>query len=138
MRVDTKAELGEIFGFDFTDFIITELFYETSNGEATRIYLFGIGNEEAISLTSFSERRFEDMSPGMISRLYEAGIPEGGVSSFWVQIKGISLGFWTSSYQIWAFPLVEYREDGSNIFMYTALDARVVIDVERILAEPQS
>jgi hypothetical protein len=138
MRVETKAELGEIFGFDFTDFIITEIYHKSLPGSATEISLFGIGTDEAISSSGFTEQRLENMSHVYINILEEAGLFEHDVSYFWGRTREIFDGFWYRSYHILLFPLVEPRADGSNIFMFTALDARVVIDVERVLAESQS
>jgi hypothetical protein len=140
--IDSRAALGDILGVDFTGIKITEILYDVfpDGHRFTEIYLFCIVNEDTALYERLKRSRIgpDDLIRGDILDLERAGLSKTDIQSrawHFKEITPVSDEIDIVGYSIELYLLKEPRADGSNVFITSGPDAKVTIDVEKILAE---
>ena len=135
MRIESKSDLTEIFGLDFTNITITEISYSEPFRGSTEIFIYFIGKDDVIIASGFVERDIEHIHVADIEVLEKAGVQKSNIYRRWGHIKDMRTLFTRQSYVIELYQLREPRADGSDMLLITGVDRTVRICVDRILSE---
>jgi hypothetical protein len=136
--IGSKADLTEIFWLDFTDAKITDIWIDDSSRDYTEVFLFCVEGNNMLSNVNFQEdaQKLGDiLSKHYIGMLKEAELSVSDIQALGSYFKEFYDGFGHTPYSIEIFRLKEPRDDGSNLFICAGPSAKVIIDVEKILAE---
>lgn len=152
--IDSKAELLELLGMDFSDIEITDIQYEkVSNSSYTDIMVFYNDSDEALQSREYYHREkemgselLEQLSgpnltlsyvpPGHINTMEEIGINTDSIRQYgWTFKDFVIKSEEQRPYEIHWYELDKSYGYKGNVLILTSIDATIKIDVEKILKD---
>lgn len=144
IECDSKEKLAELFGFDFSDVLITDVqSRDDAEDKGTLLCVCIYDAREIQSVGYYFNERVSDVvdpelakiPPGDIEELLDMGIKRANIEQYGFNFREIRVGYSDYPYLIYWFRIDNSYDGQSNFILLTWIPRKVSVRVERIVSD---